>query len=97
MRHVIIGGGPAGLKAAGTIRENDSRAKITIFSSEKERPYARNLLPELLSGEKNERSLYFHESDYFEEKRIEFRMGETVEEIDPASGSITTSDPNALP
>lgn len=91
MRHVIIGGGPAGLRAAEKIRESDPEAKITIFSSEKERPYARYMLPELLSGDRGERSLYFQPTDFFSEKRIELITGETVEEIDTGRGTISTA------
>ena len=91
MQHLIIGGGPAGLKAAETIREHDREAKITIFSSEKERPYARNLLPELLSGDKEERSLFFQPAGFFSERQIELRTGETVEGIDPEEGVIATA------
>ena len=91
MRHVIIGGGPAGLKAAEKIRERDPKAEIIIFSSERERPYARYLLPELLSGDRDESSLYFQPSDFFSQKQIELRMGETVEEIDTRRAVITTA------
>jgi NAD(P)H-nitrite reductase large subunit len=91
MRHVIIGGGPAGLKAAERIRERDPKAEIIIFSSEKERPYARYLLPELLGGERDERSLYFQPPDFFSQKEVDLRMGETVEEIDTRRAVITTA------
>jgi len=91
MQHLIIGGGPAGIKAAERIRELDSKARIAIFSSEGERPYARYLLPELLSGDRDEPSLYFHPSDFFTQKHIQLRVGETVEEIDAKRGIITTT------
>jgi NAD(P)H-nitrite reductase large subunit len=91
MRHVIIGGGPAGLKAAEKIRENDPKAKIAIFSAENRRPYARYLLPELLCGECDERSLYFQPAEFFSKNQIELRTGETVEEIDIKRAVITTA------
>ena len=43
-RHVIVGGGTAGLNALLTIREHDRGAsEITLVSAE--RPYARMVLP----------------------------------------------------
>ncbi|MDI6715997.1 MAG: FAD-dependent oxidoreductase, partial [Actinomycetota bacterium] len=57
MRHVIIGGGIAGITAAKAIRLNDPQATIVLISNEKEkpyyRPYYRPLIPLLISGEKN--------------------------------------------
>ena len=91
MRHAIIGGGPAGLKAAEKIRERDPKAKIAIFSSEEERPYARYMLPELLSGDCVERSLYFQPADFFTENRIDLRAGEIVEEIDAKRARVSTA------
>ena len=34
MKYVIIGCGPAGIKAAKTIRENDADSNITLISEE---------------------------------------------------------------
>ena len=91
MRYIIIGGGPAGLKAAETIRRHDLEGNITMFSSEKESPYARHLLPELLSGDREERSLHFKPASFFSEKRIELRMGEAVKAIDTEEATVKTS------
>lgn len=91
MRYVIIGGGPAGLKAAETIRRYDSSGSIVIFSSEKEPPYARHLLPDVLSGQREENSLTLRPDDFFTQSRVELRVGEKVEEIDPDSATLTTT------
>lgn len=43
-RFVIIGGGPAGLSAAETLRQSGFEGDITIISSEEASPYDRTIL-----------------------------------------------------
>lgn len=44
---VIVGGGPAGLLAAETLRQSDFTGQITIISNESLLPYDRTLLSKL--------------------------------------------------
>jgi len=91
MHYVIVGGGIAGLRAAETIRRYDRAGRIVIVSSEEGPPYARHLLPELLSGDRTENSLLLRPADFFSKNRIDFRMGEEVEEIDTAKALARTN------
>lgn len=50
-RHVIIGGGVAGLTAAQVIRRRDTRGQITIVTEERHLPYSRPGLAYLLAGD----------------------------------------------
>lgn len=50
MNHLIIGGGPAALCAAATLRRVDPKARVTILCRETDRSYARMALPHLLAG-----------------------------------------------
>lgn len=50
MNFVIIGAGPAGLRAAETLRESATGAHITLLSGEPGLPYARMAIPYVLSG-----------------------------------------------
>ena len=50
MKYVIIGAGPAGVRAAETLREVDSGASITLVSGEPGEPYARMAIPYILTG-----------------------------------------------
>jgi nitrite reductase (NADH) large subunit len=50
LHYLIIGGGPAGLSAAATLRRIDEKGCVTILSKEKHPPYARIALPYLLTG-----------------------------------------------
>jgi len=50
MNFVIIGAGPAGVRAAETLRDNDPLASITLVSGEPGEPYARMAIPYILNG-----------------------------------------------
>ena len=50
MKYVIIGAGPAGVRAAETLREADAGASITLVSGEPGEPYARMAIPYILTG-----------------------------------------------
>jgi NADPH-dependent 2,4-dienoyl-CoA reductase/sulfur reductase-like enzyme len=50
MEHVVIGAGPAGVRAAETLREHDPGASVTLVSGEPGPPYARMAIPYILSG-----------------------------------------------
>ena len=58
MHHVIIGGGPAGVIAAETIRKQAPHDNITIVSDEAEPPYSRMAIPYLLMGNVQEDGTY---------------------------------------
>jgi NAD(P)H-nitrite reductase large subunit len=58
MHHVIIGGGPAGVIAAETIRKLAPYDNITIVSDEPEPPYSRMAIPYLLMGNVKEDGTY---------------------------------------
>ena len=66
MRHVIIGGGPAGVIAAETLRRADPAAKITLLCGEGEAPYSRMAIPYLLKGDVEEAGIHIRkEADHF--------------------------------
>ena len=56
-RHVIVGGGTAGINAITTIRQYDRGASEVILVSA-ERPYARMVLPYYLKGSISESHVY---------------------------------------
>lgn len=58
MHYLIIGGGPAGVSAAATLRRMDEKGRVTILSKEKHPPYARIALPYLLTGAAAEKLLF---------------------------------------
>lgn len=58
MNHLIIGGGPAAVSAATTLRQADPGGRVTILSREAVHPYARMALPYLLAGKIEEKELF---------------------------------------
>jgi NADPH-dependent 2,4-dienoyl-CoA reductase/sulfur reductase-like enzyme len=51
MKYLILGGGPAGIAAAKTLRKTKPDAEIVIATDELEAPYLRPLLPDLILGD----------------------------------------------
>ncbi len=50
MKYVIVGAGPAGVRAAETLRQEDAQGEITLLSGEPGAPYARMAIPYILAG-----------------------------------------------
>ena len=82
MRHVIIGVGAAGMTAARTIRECDKDAEI-IMISEDEHVHSRCMLHKYLSHERDEETLNFTASDFFESSDVAWVKGCRVEKVIP--------------
>jgi NAD(P)H-nitrite reductase large subunit len=71
MRHVIIGGGPAGVTAAETLRKADPAAEITLLCGEEGAPYARMAIPYLLKGDIGEAGTHIRKDpQHYERLRI---------------------------
>ncbi len=50
MKYVLIGAGPAGVRAAETLRQQDPSGEVTLISGEPGEPYARMAIPYILTG-----------------------------------------------
>jgi NAD(P)H-nitrite reductase large subunit len=68
MRHVIIGGGPAGVTAAETLRKADSAAEIAVLCGEEGAPYARMAIPYLLKGDIGEAGTHIRKDPHHYER-----------------------------
>ncbi len=90
MRHVIIGGGPAGMYALDTIRKLDERAAITLISDEP--AYARMALPYYLAREIPEEQVLLGNERFFEEMRVEALLGRRVTKINPQQRELVLDD-----
>lgn len=76
--HLIIGGGIAGVTAAETIRENDSRSSIAIVSDESYPLYSRVMLPAYLKKKISREQLFLRKADDFFNKKIDLHLKEKV-------------------
>lgn len=101
MKHVIVGAGPAGVRAAEALRHEDAHSDITLLSGEPGEPYARMAIPYILTGRIDEdgahqrRSAGHFESlrvRYLNNKAIKVHAGERGGTVDLDDGSTLEYD-----
>jgi len=78
---VIIGGGPASVSAAESLRQAGFAGPITILSKEGNLPYDRTMLSKLLMTVK-EPAISFRSKEFFEKYGIDFRTNTEVLSVD---------------
>jgi len=88
MRVLIVGNGLAGTIASKTLRELDPEADITVFAEEKYLYYPRPNLIEFLAGNISREKLFAFSQDWFEERQISIRLGQTVKKLHPESKKV---------
>ncbi|MDR1872760.1 MAG: FAD-dependent oxidoreductase [Deltaproteobacteria bacterium] len=91
MNIVIAGGGVAGITAAEAAHLADPRANITIFSQEREALYFRPRLPEIVSGKVTADKIAVHPPEWYREKKLELRLGESLAQVSLADKEIRGS------
>lgn len=92
MRHVIVGGGIAGLTAASEIRKADRGASITIITDEAGAPYYRPLIPMLI--ERDDADISFAANPY--EAHAITRIDGRVTAIDASSKTVSLASGASL-
>ena len=86
---VIVGGGLAGAKAAETLRNEGFDGDIVLFGDETERPYERPALAKgYLLGKDERDSVFVHSADWYEQHKVDLRLGTPVTSIDRAARSV---------
>jgi NAD(P)H-nitrite reductase large subunit len=89
MKYVIIGAGPAGVRAAETLREEDPDASITLVGGERGEPYARMAIPYILSGRITEEGARQRKTvGHFENLGIRYLNNKAVQVHAGADGGI---------
>ncbi|TAK29623.1 MAG: NAD(P)/FAD-dependent oxidoreductase [Chloroflexota bacterium] len=81
-KHVMVGSGPAGLRAIQAIRGIDSRAAITLVSEDPGAAYSKMLLPYLISGDMPEDLLFTRRPKHFEQMGVQTILGAKVDGVD---------------
>jgi len=92
MRYVIAGNGVAGTSAAAKIRDLDKTGEIDIFTDEPYPFYSRPLLPEFIAGAVEEKNLFVHPPQWYEDKNIVLHLEEGVEAVRPGEQELTTAE-----
>jgi 3-phenylpropionate/trans-cinnamate dioxygenase ferredoxin reductase component len=90
---VVIGASVAGGKAVETLRAEGFAGRIVLVGEETERPYERPPLSKgVLLGNDEPSVVYLHEQGWYDEQKIELKLGVRAERIDPAGHQVTLSD-----
>lgn len=97
MRYVIIGGGIAGVTAAGELRKLCVDDEIVLVSEEQHPLYSRVLLPHFLKGKVPRERVFLKKESWYAEQNIEWLRGVRVESIDSTNKHVSLSDGRELP
>jgi NAD(P)H-nitrite reductase large subunit len=101
MKYVLIGAGPAGVRAAETLRQQDPSGEVTLISGEPGEPYARMAIPYILTGRIDEagaaqrKTVGHFESlgvRYLNRKALKVHAGPTGGTVDLDDGSSIAYD-----
>ena len=95
-RHVIVGGGTAGMNAITTIREYDHGASEIILVAD-ERPYSRMVLPYYLKGSISESHVYTAPPTRLRTLGVEPFVGRRAVGVDTQAGILSLDDGTELP
>ena len=94
-RHLVIGGGTAGMNALRTIREEEGeRSEITLVSAE--RPYSRMVLPYYLDRSIAESHVFTATAAVLAEWNVKTHLGRRAAALDTRAGVCTLDDGTKL-
>jgi nitrite reductase (NADH) large subunit len=88
MKVVIIGNGVAGVTAAETIRADDKKCEIIIFSDERYPFYSRPRLIELLAGKVSVEQITIHAQSWYAANNVQLELSCRVAVVDTVSKNI---------
>jgi len=99
MKHVIIGAGPAGVRAAEALRQTDPNGDITLVSGEPGEPYARMAIPYILTGRIDEAGAQQRKGlGHFDLQRVRYLNNKAVKVHAGADGgTVDLDDGTVLP
>lgn len=79
MKYVIVGAGPAGVRAAETLRQEDAHGEITLLSGEPGPPYARMAIPYILAGRIDEEgALQRRDAGHLSHLNVRYRNNKAI-------------------
>jgi 3-phenylpropionate/trans-cinnamate dioxygenase ferredoxin reductase subunit len=94
---VIVGGGLAGARAAEGAREAGYDGQLVIVGAETVPPYIRPpLSKEFLAGDGERDAIDVHPRSWYDEHRVELRLGRRAERLDPVAHHIALDDGSLL-
>ena len=94
---LIIGGGQAGAQAVDTLRKEGFGGRLVLIGDEPELPYQRPpLSKKYLSGEMAADRLPFRHRSFYDEHRIELKLGRQAVRLDATARQIELADGEIL-
>lgn len=94
---LIIGGGQAGAQAIDTLRREGFGGRIVLVGDEPELPYQRPpLSKKYLSGEMAADRLLFRHRSFYDEHRIELKLGQRAVRLDAQARQVALADGETL-
>jgi 3-phenylpropionate/trans-cinnamate dioxygenase ferredoxin reductase subunit len=94
---LIIGGGQAGAQAIDTLRREGFGGRVTLICDESQLPYQRPpLSKKYLSGEMAADRLLFRHRAFYDEHKIELKLGRRAVRIDAAARQVELADGEIL-
>ncbi len=88
IRYVVVGGGPAGVHAALTIRSHDPHASIKVLHGESDYPYYRKELDSVIGGTFSAEQLPLYSESWYQEQAIDFQLNAHVAKLFPANNYL---------
>jgi 3-phenylpropionate/trans-cinnamate dioxygenase ferredoxin reductase component len=94
---LIIGGGQAGAQAIDTLRREGFGGRLVLIGDEPQLPYQRPpLSKKYLSGEMPADRLVFRHRSFYDEHRIELKLGRQAVRLDAAARQVELADGEKL-
>ncbi|MFD4183439.1 NAD(P)/FAD-dependent oxidoreductase, partial [Rhodococcus sp. NPDC058514] len=94
-RVVVVGAGLAGLRTAEELRRAGFDGELTLIGAEPHLPYDRPpLSKEVVRGERDDVTL--KPAEFFEEQRIELRLGAAATGVDTGARTVALADGGAV-
>ncbi len=93
-RHVILGGGPAGIHAIETIRQLDPEADLTLVCDEV--PCARMVLPYHLAGTIQPGTLFTTDEAWAKDRDVTLEIGCRATSVDAEANEVVLDDGSVL-
>jgi 3-phenylpropionate/trans-cinnamate dioxygenase ferredoxin reductase subunit len=94
---LIVGGGQAGAQAIDTLRREGFSGRLVLIGDEPELPYQRPpLSKKYLAGEMPADRLVFRHRSFYDEHRIELKLGRQAVRLDAAARQVELADGEKL-
>src|SRR5580698_5470651 len=95
---LILGGGQAGAQAVDSLRREGFAGRLVLIGDEPHLPYQRPpLSKQYLAGELAEDRLPFRHQAFYDQHRVELKLGRRATRLDAAARRVTLSDGETLP